>query len=258
MKSEFSQKCQDVDDRLPQFLAELQETTEVFDELVPRPSSGPVLYLSKSGAMFSNVNDDCRDFLTPLAEDEELRLGLPALRVGLKWAIMTLKTSPSTEWSIIVRWSPDSVFRKNLLCIQHGIIKGIVLGLAGPTPMLQLQGQLFELLHGPELDARYLQLPLQATSLHMPALGNTSFFPSDHPMLNHSMDVTVARHRQERGPRSCRHAPFPRSSPKRLFRIRSLADGESLWRSASLTPTSVCPGRVGSIRPDNPLPPVVN
>jgi len=64
-RSEFSQKCQDIDGRLAQFLAERQETTAVVDDVVPGPSAGPVLHLSKPGAMYSNVNDDCRDILTP-------------------------------------------------------------------------------------------------------------------------------------------------------------------------------------------------
>ena len=63
----------------------------VVDEVVPGPSAGPVIYLSKPGAMYSNVNDDCRDFLTPITEEDEIRLGLPVIRVGLRWAIMTLK-----------------------------------------------------------------------------------------------------------------------------------------------------------------------
>ena len=143
--------------------------------------------------MFSNINDDCREFLTPLTDDEEERLGLPVLRIGLHWARMTLKTSPSSEWSIIVRWSPDSVFRKNLLCIHHGIVRGVVLGHADQPPRMQLQGQVVELHHDLELDTRYLQLPLQPTCLCMPALGVTSLLPPEHWMVTHAMDVTVGQ-----------------------------------------------------------------
>ena len=94
---------------------------------------------------------------------------------------------------LIVRWSPGSVFRRNLICLQHGIIKGMVLKLDGVTPILQLQGEVFELIHDPEADLLSLQLPLQATGLRMAPLGHTCFFPSDHYMLNRSMDVTVGQ-----------------------------------------------------------------
>ena len=67
----------------------------------------------------------------------------------------------------------------------------MVLKLDGAIPMLQLHGEVFELLRDPEANARYLQLPLRATSMQMPVLGNTPFFPTEHYMLNHSMDVTV-------------------------------------------------------------------
>ena len=114
---DFAQRC-------------IQDTTAVAERLVSEKTFGPLLYLSKSGTMFSNINDDCREFLTPLTEEEEApaRLGLPELRIGRHWATLALKTSTSSEWSIIVRWSPDSVLGKNILCTQHCIIKGVVLG----------------------------------------------------------------------------------------------------------------------------------
>ena len=101
----------------------------------------------------SCVNNHCFQFLTPLTEGEVEQLGLHDLDNGIRWATLKLATSPTSNWSICVRWSPDSVFDKNLLCVRHSIIRGAVLGLVDFLPRLQLKGKVFGLLRDEEADA---------------------------------------------------------------------------------------------------------
>ena len=78
--TDFSRNCLDISGRLHQIITEQEDTTVAVDEVIPGPSAGPVIYLSKPGAMYSNTNNDCPDFLTPVTDEDEIRLGLPVIR----------------------------------------------------------------------------------------------------------------------------------------------------------------------------------
>ena len=72
----------DISNQSPRIIAEQQDITVAVDEVIPGPSAGPVVYLSKPGALYSNINNDCLDFLTPVTEEDEIRLGLPVISRG--------------------------------------------------------------------------------------------------------------------------------------------------------------------------------
>ena len=95
---------------------------------VAHEASSPVIFLSKSETHLSCVNDDCRSFLQPLSSNEQITIWLQPLNPGLCWVILTLNTTASTEWSLLVQWSVDSVFPRNVLCVRHGIIRGARFG----------------------------------------------------------------------------------------------------------------------------------
>ena len=135
---------------------------------------------------FSCVNRNCLPFLNLLTAAELERLQLPDVTDDVQWALMTVRTSPSSEWSIYMRYLATSAFYENLLCKQHAVIRGAVICVRDAPPTIRLSERVFAL-HSRATDPDqptdhplYLTLPLEPSESSIPVLGTTTFLPLAH------------------------------------------------------------------------------
>ena len=160
------------------------------------PNHGPLLRFSTTS--MSRVNHDCRPYLTLIEPETVERLGLRLRVPRATWALMTLRTSDTSEWSFYVNYSPESHFQENIISVPQALTRGAVICARDASPNIRLSGRVFALLRRPvpgrvEVFASLcLQLPLEPAGSSVAVLGPTTFLPTTHRLHYMTMNRSVA------------------------------------------------------------------
>ena len=109
---------------------------------------GPVFRLCQHLDGLSRVNDECSPWLEELGDDVVERVGLPDLDDDV-WAVLNLRTSLRDSFSLYVRWSRESRFAENTLCMRQLVICGAIIGPYLSPPRIQLADRVFPLVQNP-------------------------------------------------------------------------------------------------------------
>lgn len=148
------------------------------------PRGPPRIRLTYAPEVLSGVNSDCDEIVESLSDEEIASLELPALELHLVWAMLEIRTSAKSFFTVPVRLSPYDTLEENTVCMFHATVRDLCVCTTASPPTIRIDRVVYTLFRPPigqeDVQGLYLTLPLERGADSLGDLPDADFRPADY------------------------------------------------------------------------------